>query len=209
MEIVWHGHSFFRIRAREATIVFDPHDGSKAGRVQADLALISHDHPGHNYLEAVTGTSRVLTRPGEYEIRGVSIVGVQAAHDAEGGRKRGRNIAWMVHVEDISVCHLGDLGHPLTPDQAQAIGTIDILLVPVGGHNTINASQAAEIVTTLEPRVVIPMHFAQPGYESALATVDGFLREQGARGLEPQPRYAVSSRSALPPETQVLLLEPR
>ncbi|TAK22904.1 MAG: lactamase [Chloroflexota bacterium] len=209
MEIVWHGHSFFRIRAREATIVFDPNGRSKAGRVQADLALVSHDHPGHNNVEAITGASRVLTRPGEYEIRGVSIVGVQAAHDADGGRKRGRNIAWIVHAEDISVCHLGDLGHPITSDQAQAIGAIDILLVPVGGHNTINAAQAAEIVTTLEPRVVIPMHFAQPGSDSALATVDGFLREQGARGIEPQPRYAVSSRAALPPETQVFLLEPR
>jgi L-ascorbate metabolism protein UlaG (beta-lactamase superfamily) len=210
MEINWLGHSFFRLRAREATVAIDPLT-RKGGspKVAADIVLISHEHPGHAARDAISGHPRVLTRPGEYEIKGVSIVGVQTAHDAEGGKRRGANTAWIVQLEEISVCHLGDIGHTLTEEQAEAIGHVDVLLVPVGGHNTINAVQANEIVTRLEPKVVVPMHFGSgDGGESPLAPVDAFLREQGLRTLEPQAKLTLS-RSSLPEDTQVVLLDDR
>jgi L-ascorbate metabolism protein UlaG (beta-lactamase superfamily) len=210
MEITWLGHSFFRLRAKEATVAIDPIARKGAGgKVPADIVLISHDHAGHSAREAVSGSARVLTRPGEYEIKGVSIVGVQTAHDAEGGKRRGANTAWIVQLEEINVCHLGDIGHTLTEEQAEAIGHVDVLLVPVGGHNTINAVQANEIVTRLEPKIVVPMHFSTgDGGEAALAPVDVFLREQGLRTVEPQAKLTLT-RTALPEDTQVVVLDHR
>ncbi|HEY3082249.1 MAG TPA: MBL fold metallo-hydrolase [Chloroflexota bacterium] len=208
MEINWLGHSFFRLRAKEATVAIDPIARKGAGgKVAADVVLISHEHPGHAARDVISGSPRVLTRPGEYEIKGVSIVGVQTAHDGEGGKRRGGNTAWIVQLEDIKLCHLGDIGHTLTEEQAEAIGHVDVLLVPVGGHNTINAVQANEIVTALEPKIVVPMHFGTgEGDESALAPVEVFLREQGLRTVEPQAKLTLT-KSALPDDTQVVVLD--
>jgi L-ascorbate metabolism protein UlaG (beta-lactamase superfamily) len=206
MEIHWLGHSFFRLRGREATVAIDPIFKKSAAKVAADIVLVSHEHDGHNGREAVSGTPRYVTRPGEYEIKGVSIVGVQTAHDNESGRRRGANTAWIVQLEDLRVCHLGDIGHTLTEQQREAIGDVDILLVPVGGHNTINAVQATELVTSLEPKIVIPMHYGTGDEEeSALAPVDHFLREQGVRSAEAQPRLQVT-KASLPEETTVVVL---
>jgi L-ascorbate metabolism protein UlaG (beta-lactamase superfamily) len=206
MEITWLGHSFFRLRAREAIVAIDPVARKGAAKVAADIVLVSHPHEGHNGRDAVAGSPRFVTGPGEYEIKGVSIVGVQTAHDGEGGRRRGSNTAWIVQLEDVNVCHLGDIGHTLTEQQREAIGEVDVLLVPVGGHNTINAVQATEVVTSLEPKIVIPMHYGTgDGDDSALAPVDHFLREQGVSTAEPQARLQVT-RSALPEETTVVVL---
>jgi L-ascorbate metabolism protein UlaG (beta-lactamase superfamily) len=211
MDITWLGHSCFRLRSREVTVVIDPPDKSSGyvlPKLTADVVLVSHDHPGHNNYAAVAGPLRVLDGPGEYEIKGVPIVGVQTAHDGEGGRRRGRNVAWLVQIEEVNVCHLGDLGAPLDSEQAEALGTVDVLLVPVGGHNTINAAQAAEVITLLEPKLVVPMHFqteARKG-EAKLDAVDAFLRQQGAPDVQPQARLSVA-RSSLPDETQVALLD--
>jgi L-ascorbate metabolism protein UlaG (beta-lactamase superfamily) len=206
MEITWLGHSFFRLRAREAIVAIDPVARKGAAKVAADIVLVSHPHEGHNGRDAVSGSPRFVTGPGEYEIKGVSIVGVQTAHDGEGGRRRGSNTAWIVQLEDVNVCHLGDIGHTLTEQQRDAIGEVDVLLVPVGGHNTINAVQATEVVTSLEPKIVIPMHYSTgEGEESLLAPVDHFLREQGLRAAEPQPRLQVT-KPTLPEETTVVVL---
>src|SRR5438105_3549486 len=124
MEITWLGHSCFRLRGRDVAVVVDPPDkatGYNLPKLVADVVLVSHDHLGHNNHAAVGGSPKVLTSPGEYEIKGVSIVGVQTAHDSEGGRRRGRNVAWIAQIEEVDVCHLGDLGAPLTSDQAEAL----------------------------------------------------------------------------------------
>jgi L-ascorbate metabolism protein UlaG (beta-lactamase superfamily) len=209
MEINWLGHSCFRLRGRDVSIVIDPYakEVGNLGKQTADIVLISHDHAGHNNVDGIGGTAKVLNLPGEYEIKSVPIVGVQTAHDAEGGRKRGGNVAWIVQVDDVNVCHLGDLGERLSTEQADAIGNVDVLLVPVGGHNTINAAQAAEIVTQLEPKIVVPMHFAEgPREGPQLDPVDLFLREQGATGAQPQAKLTVT-KASLPEETQVVVLE--
>lgn len=213
MEITWLGHSCFRLRGRDVAIVIDPPDrttGYALPKLTADVVLVSHDHPGHNNAAAVAGAARVLNGPGEYEIKGVPIVGVQTTHDGEGGRRRGRNVAWIAHIDDVNVCHLGDLGAPLNSEQAEALGTVDVLLVPVGGHNTINAAQAAEVVTLLEPKIVVPMHYQTEARraETALDGVEGFLREQGTPDVQPQAKLTVT-RANLPEQTQVVVLDYR
>ena len=211
MEITWLGHACFRVRGREATILIDPYgrDHGNLGKPSADIILVSHDHPGHSYVEGVVGARRTLVAPGEYEIKSIPIVGVRTAHDGEAGRRRGPNIAWAFQLEEVSVCHLGDIGAALTTDQAEELGSVDVLLVPVGGHNTVNAAQAAEIVTQLEPKIVIPMHYATPGRsETPLEPVDAFLRQAGAAGVAPPPRLTITKPS-LPDETQIVLLEER
>jgi L-ascorbate metabolism protein UlaG (beta-lactamase superfamily) len=213
MEITWFGHSCFRLRSRDVNIVIDPYDkstGYAMPKVSADVVLVSHDHPGHNNVAAIGGTPRVLRGPGEYEIKGIPIVGVQTAHDAEKGRRRGANVVWIAQVEDVDVCHLGDLGAPLTSEQAEALGNVDVLLIPVGGHNTIGTSQTGEIIAQLEPKIVIPMHYqteARKG-ETKLDPVDAFLRERSASGVAPLPKVAIT-KTTMPEETQVILLDYR
>ena len=206
MEIIWLGHSCFRLRAREATIVTDPFP--KVGRLTADIVTVSHQHPRHNNVAAVGGNPRIVAGPGEYEIKGVFITGLATHHDAEKGRRRGRNTAYLIEAEELVVCHLGDLGHILTPEQVEAMSNVDVLFVPVGGNNTIGPPQASEVISLIEPKIVIPMHYRIGDEPSELEPVEKFLREMGLQKAEPQPKLMVT-RSALPDEVQVVVLEPR
>jgi len=210
MEIVWLGHSCFRLRAREAAIVTDPCPksiGYNIGRPAADIVTVSHEHTGHNAVEAVAGSPRVVRGPGEYEIAGVLITGIRTYHDNQKGAEQGPNTAFIVEAENLRLCHLGDLGHQPTPEQVEVIGAVDVLLVPVGGGNTLGAAAAAETVSLLEPKLVIPMHYATPATTRKLDPLDRFLKEAGASPtLTPQPRLSVS-HSALPHETQIAVLD--
>src|SRR4051794_31531910 len=134
MELHWLGHACFRIRGKGATVLTDPYGAEvgKLGRPSADIVTISHDHPGHNNAGGVEVLGRVLRGPGEYDVRGIAIAGVQTAHDAHGGRERGRNVVYAMYVDDLVVCHLGDLGHVPTAEQIEAIGRVDVLLLPIG-----------------------------------------------------------------------------
>lgn len=211
MEIVYLGHSCFRLRSREATIVTDPYQksaGYSLGRPSADIVTISHRHPGHDNAAAVGGEPRVIDGPGEYEIKGVVITGIRTYHDAGGGKTLGKNTAYLIETEDVVVCHLGDLGHVLTTAQAEAMSDVDVLLVPVGGGSTINAAQAAEVISLVEPKLVIPMHYRTPATTAELDPVERFLREMSAPNLEAQPKLTVTA-SSLPEELQVVLLEYR
>jgi len=210
MEIVWLGHSCFRLRAREAAILTDPcpkSTGYSMGRPTADIVTVSHEHEGHNAVEGVVGSPRVVRGPGEYEMAGVLITGIRTYHDNQRGARRGTNTAFIIEAENLRLCHLGDLGHLPTPEQVEAMGGIDILLVPVGGGNTLDATAAAETVSLLEPKLVIPMHYATPVTSRKLDPLDRFLKEMGASPtLTSQPRLSVS-HSSLPHETQVALLD--
>src|SRR5579875_2058938 len=163
MEIVWHGHAHFRIRGREGVVVTDPtprKGNGSAPRTAADVVTISHGHPGHSQAGLVGGQPKVLTGPGEYEVKGINIVGIPTFHDAERGRKRGKNTAYLINLDELVVCHLGDLGQIPTAEQVDQIGdNVDVLLVPVGGGGTIDAAQAVEVISLIDPRVVIPMHY--------------------------------------------------
>ena len=140
---------------------------------------------------------------------GVSVVGVPTYHDAEKGARQGRNTVYLIEIDDIRVCHLGDLGHKLDDAEAEAVASPDVLLVPVGGHAAMNGAQAAEVVRQLEPRYVVPMHYAIPGLKLELDPIDRFLKEMGVTAAEPQPKLAVQKSSVTEYETKVVVLEPK
>jgi len=209
MEIDWFGLSCFRLRARDATVVTDPYEksiGLKLPRPRADIVTISHNHAGHDHADGVAGNPKIIQGPGEYEISNVFVTGVQTFHDKRGGKDRGKNTVYALNIEGLNVCHLGDLGHVPTQAQADLIGQVDILLVPVGAGNALNASDAAEVVSLFEPQVVIPMHYRVPELAVKLDVVDKFIKEMGIKAPA-----AVESlnfkRDNLPKETQVFLLE--
>jgi L-ascorbate metabolism protein UlaG (beta-lactamase superfamily) len=209
MEIDWFGLSCFRLRAREATLVTDPYEksvGLKFPRPRADIVTVSHNHAGHDYADGVPGSPKVINGPGEYEVSNVFITGVQTFHDKRGGRDRGKNTVYAVNIEGLNVVHLGDIGHVPTQAQADLIGEVDILLVPVGGGNALNASDAAEVVSLFEPLVVIPMHYRVPELSIKLDAVDKFIKEMGIKA--PQKVESLNlKRDSLPKETQVILLD--
>jgi L-ascorbate metabolism protein UlaG (beta-lactamase superfamily) len=209
MEIDWFGLSCFRLRAREATLVTDPYEksmGLKFPRPRADIVTVSHNHAGHDYADGVPGSPKVINGPGEYEVSNIFITGVQTFHDKRGGRDRGKNTVYAINIEGLNVCHLGDIGHVPTQAQADLIGEVDILLVPVGGGNALNASDAAEVVSLFEPLVVIPMHYRVPELSIKLDSVDKFIKEMGIKA--PQKVESLNlKRDSLPKETQVILLD--
>jgi L-ascorbate metabolism protein UlaG (beta-lactamase superfamily) len=209
MEISWLGHSCFKIRGSQATVITDPYSpdlGYSLGKPKARIVTVSHQHPGHAYVEGVGGEPKVLTGPGEYEVSGLLIIGIATFHDAEGGRQRGKNTVYLMEIDEVSLCHLGDLGHMLTAEQIEELGSVDILLVPVGGVSTIDAPVAAEIARRLEPKVVIPMHYKTEALGRELEPVGRFLKEMGVEQVVSQPKLSLN-KSNLPVSTQVFLLD--
>ena len=209
MDISWLGHSCFRIRGAHATIITDPYSpdlGYSLGKPTAQIVTVSHQHPGHSYVQGVGGELRSVNGPGEYEISGVLIIGMATFHDEEKGSKRGKNTIYLMEIDEVSVCHLGDLGHVPTAEQVEEIEDVDVLLLPVGGVSTIDAPMAAEVVRQLGPKVVVPMHYKTEALNRQLEPVDKFLREMGVKGVTPQPKLSLA-RANLPISTQVVLLE--
>ena len=209
MEITWLGHSCFRLRGREAAVVTDPcppSTGYSIGRLNADIVTVSHAHEHHAYLRAIAGTPVVLEGPGEYEVHGAFVTGIATYHDDKKGAVRGRNIAFVIEMEEVRVCHLGDLGHTPTADQVEELSGVDVLLVPVGGDSTLDGPAAAEVVNLLEPRLVIPMHYRTETTKDGLEPPDRFLKEMEAKAAEPLAKLTVT-RANLPHEAQVVLLD--
>lgn len=212
MDVTWLGHGCFRLRGRGAAVVTDPYPpaiGLKLSRMDADVVTVSHAHDNHSFTSVVRDGAYEILGPGEYEVAGVSVVGIPTYHDAEKGAKHGRNTVYLIEIDDVRVCHLGDLGHKLDDTEAEAVATPDVLLVAVGGHDTMNAAQAAEVVRQLEPRYVVPMHYAIPGLKVQLEPIDRFLKEMGVTASEPQPKLAVQKSSVSEYETKVVVLEPK
>jgi L-ascorbate metabolism protein UlaG (beta-lactamase superfamily) len=210
LDVTWLGHGCFRLRGRGAAVVTDPFPpsiGLKLSRLDADLVTVSHEHENHSYTQVVREAYEIHG-PGEYEVAGISVIGVPTYHDAEKGAKRGRNTVYLIEIDDVRICHLGDLGHRLDDSEAETISSPDVLLVPVGGRNAINAAQAAEVVRQLEPRFVVPMHYAIPGLKLELDPIDRFLKEMGVAASEPQPKLSVQASSG-EYETKVIVLEPK
>lgn len=209
MDISWLGHSCFRLRGRDAALVTDPcpkSTGYNISRPSADIVTISHEHEDHNFVRGVAGTPKLIRGPGEYEVAGVLITGIRTYHDSQQGKRHGNNTAYVIEMDDIRICHLGDLGHIPSAEQVEEMSGGDILLVPVGGGGTLDAAAAAETVSLLAPRLVIPMHYATDASTAELEPLDRFLKEMGTAPAPPQARLSVS-RSGLPHETQVLILD--
>ena len=209
MEISWLGHSCYKIRGRQATVITDPYSpslGYSLGKPTASIVTVSHHHPGHSYTEGIGGNPRPVTGPGEYEISDVIIIGIATFHDEDRGKIRGKNTVYLIEMDEVSICHLGDLGHVLTNEQVEELGNVDVLLLPVGGVSTINAPMAAEIVRQLEPKVVIPMHYKTQALNRELEPVERFLKEIGTSEVTPQAKLSFT-KSSLPLGTQVFLLD--
>jgi L-ascorbate metabolism protein UlaG (beta-lactamase superfamily) len=210
MELIWLGHSCVRLRYRDTIVIQDPFDralGYNVGRWTADIVTVSHDHAGHNNVAAIGGSPKVLTGPGEYDIAAVPITGVATFHDRRKGSERGRNTAFVVEMDEVRICHLGDIGEPPSADLAKAIGVVDVLVVPVGGSTTIDAQGALETVTLLEPKLIVPVHYSTPALKrDDLAGVEPFLTAMGVTSATPQQRLTVTA-TTLPSEPQVVVLD--
>lgn len=208
MDIIWLGHSCFLVRGKERTIITDPYHpdlGYHLGEPEADIVTISHFHRGHGYIEGVGNDPREIKSPGEYEIGGTFITGMASFHDDKKGEARGKNTIYIIEMDGMTLCHLGDLGHPLDSRLIEEIGDIGILFLPVGEVSTIPVSTAVEIVRQLEPPIVIPMHYKTKAFVGNLTTVDRFLDEIRIRDLEPKPKLSITS-SSLPGSTQTVIL---
>jgi L-ascorbate metabolism protein UlaG (beta-lactamase superfamily) len=215
MEITWFGHSCFRLMERGmASVVTDPYDdslGYPTLRLKADIVTVSHAAPGHDNVDAVKGEKHALMGPGEYEIGGVFITGVPTAR-ADGDKKKKvagetrRNTVYVFDYDGFSVAHLGDLDHVPTQAQIEALGAVQVALVPVGGGGGLNAAQAAEVISLIEPSIVVPMHYRTEQGSRNLEPVSKFLKEMGLGTVKPEPLLKVT-KSGLPDETHVVLLE--
>ncbi len=215
MDIIYLGHSSFKLRGKHTTVVTDPFMSSMVGlpfpkHTAADIVTVSHDHEDHNAVGVVEGNPFVVRGPGEYEMKGVSIVGIGVFHDDSGGTKRGKNTIYRIELDGLSVVHLGDLGHEITSVQVDTLDGVDILLVPVGGVYTIDAAMAAKVVGEIEPTIVIPMHYSRPGLDqkvfASLGGVDAFLKEMGKADVTPSPKFSVT-KDKMPEEMQVVVLQ--
>ena len=213
MEINWYGHSCFRLTERSmATVVADPFDNKAIGytllKLKAEIVTVSHDAPGHNYSEAVKGTSHVIAGPGEFEIGGVFITGIQTDGAGSGKKVKDkvRNTLFVFDYDGLTVAHLGDLNQVPTQTEIEALGTVNVALVPVGGGGGLNAAKAAEVVSLIEPNIVVPMHYATPAAKLQLDSLSKFLKEMGLSKPESQPSLKVT-RSGLPEETHVAVLD--
>lgn len=214
MEITWYGHSCFRLTERNyATVVTDPYDSKTIGydalRLKSDIVTVSHDAPGHNNTDAVKGSSHVIDGPGEFEIGGVFITGVQSDSGGSSKKKKEdapRNTIYVFDYDGITVAHLGDLKTTPTQAEIESLGTVNVVLVPVGGGGGLNAAKAAEVISLIEPNLVIPMHYSTPASKLSLDSLNKFVKEMGLSTPETQPSLKVT-RSGLPNETHVVVLD--
>ncbi len=215
MDIISLGHSSFRLRGKSASVVTDPFTGVTVGipfpkHTASDIVTISHEHEDHNAREAVEGDPFVISGPGEYEIKGVGIVGIGVYHDNEKGLQRGKNTIYRIEMDGISLVHLGDLGHELSASDVDSLDGVDVLFVPTGGVYTIDPGQAAKVVHEIQPTIIIPMHYNRPGLDqkifAGLVGIDAFLKEMGKGEVAPQPKLSIT-KDKLPEEMQIVVLQ--
>lgn len=210
-EIKWFGHACVHIRAREATLMMDPVPrslGYRFNKQRADIVTLSHDHPGHTATEVISTPFKLISAPGEYEINEVFIHGIRTYHDDQRGAERGKNTSYVVELEGMKICHLGDLGHELTDEQAEALESVDVLLIPVGGGPVLDAEVASRVVGQIEPRFVIPLQYRTQYGDQDRDEVTRFLREMAAGDVEPIERMNLrKSDVGDTAETEVVVLE--
>ena len=211
MEITWYGHSCFSLTERgRATTIIDPYDGPALGsqvlNLKGDIVTISHNKPGHNYSQAVMGSPYIINGPGEYEMGGVFITGIQTNEHVKSDETR--NVLYFFDYDGLNVAHLGALNRVPTQAEVEDLGSVHILLVPIGGDSTLDAGRAAEVVSLFEPSIVIPMHYNMPGQAAPNELLSKFLKQMGV--VEDRQSLAslkITNPATLPEETRVIVLE--
>ncbi|MEK7519394.1 MAG: MBL fold metallo-hydrolase [Patescibacteria group bacterium] len=221
MQIIWKGQSCFQIlnqaaKNSQAIIAIDPFEeqiGLKVPELQADVLLITHSHFDHNNKKAVSSPLPgnipfVIEGPGEYEVKDIFFQGIHSWHDEKEGAERGENTIYTIEAEGLKLCHLGDFGQKeLSEEQIEAIGDIDILMVPVGGTYTIDAKGAQKVISQIEPKIVIPMHYQIPKLKIKLDDLDKFLKIMGAKSIEPQNKFSIKKKD-LAEGMKIVVLKP-
>src|SRR3989338_5684136 len=219
MQISWKGQACFQLvissrKDAQLKMVIDPYGestGLSLPSLEADVVLVTHEHEDHNNRKGVKGEPFIISNPGEYEMKGVFVQGIASFHDEAQGKERGMNTIYAIDGEGIKVCHLGDFGQKeLTSEQLENIGDVDVLLIPVGGVYTINGKEAQKVISQLEPKIVIPMHYALPKLKYKLNPVEDFLRTMGAKKAEPQEKLMIKEKDLLAEreETEIVVLQP-
>lgn len=206
MRITWLGHASFLIESGEKKLVTDPYDkiGLEFPAVAADVVTTSHSHFDHCATDKVGGTPKVISGTGKFEETPFVIMGFATYHDESKGSERGDNTVYVIEAEGLRVCHLGDLGHQLSDDEAVKFGRVDVLMVPVGGNYTIDAAGAAQVVEVLNPKIVLPMHYKVPGLSLPISSVVDFTnRFKTVRETE----VLDITGNTLPMETEILVLK--
>lgn len=214
MEISYLGHSCFKLKGKLATVVIDPFSSELTGfrlpKVEADIVIVTHEHKDHNFVAGVEGGPFIVNSPGEYEIKDISIFAYPSYHDSKNGEVRGANIVYLIEIDGLTICHLGDLGGPLPLKTLEEISAADIMMIPVGGKVTLGPKEAAEIIKQTEPYLVLPMHFRSPEHNPAvfseLLEVKDFLSEMGVDIPEKLDKLLIT-KDKLPEETKIILLE--
>lgn len=224
MQIIWQGQACFQITAlppknSQVNIIIDPFDkiiGLRVPKLEADILLVTHDHPDHNNIKAVGGNPFLITGPGEYEVKKVFIQGISAWHDVKEAQERGPNTIYTIEAENLRLCHLGGLSQKeLTSEQLEKIGDVDILMIPVGGtprqnqwRGTISAKEALKVMSQIEPRITIPMYYQIPKLKIKLEGLDKFLKTVGIKSIEPLNKLTIKEKDLSPEETKIIVLKP-
>ena len=213
MKVKWLGHASFLITAGDGTtIITDPYAPDERLKYapineSADIVTVSHGHGDHANVSAVKGSPDVVEGSGTHQVKGIAINGVPTYHDDQSGSQRGPNVIFRLNVDGVNVCHLGDLGHPISQVQTDEIGEVDVLLLPVGGFFTIDAAVATQVAGLIKPRVVIPMHFRNPKCDFPIADVEPFLANKQSVS-RPDSSEVEFQKESLPTDTEVIVLKP-
>ena len=216
MNITWYGHSCFKIQTKnqrggeEINLFTDPFDksiGLRPPQGSADIVTISHQHFDHNQTQTLKNNPFIIDAPGEYSLKGITIRGVEAFHDDQQGAEKGRNTVFVIESEEIRVCHLGDLGHLLTDKQIDAIGAVDILMIPVGGKATLDSALAEKVIGQLEPKIILPMHYALPSLKMELDPVEKFCDDLGNETEKNIPRLNLKKKDLETESGKIVLLD--
>ncbi len=214
MDIIYLGHSSFKITGKNASVVTDPFDpkmvGLKLPKTSADIVTLSHDHEDHNFVEGISDVHKVIQGPGEYEVREISMIGIPSFHDQTKGSERGKNTIFVFELEGFRVVHLGDLGHTLDEATIEAIGDTDVLFVPCGGKYTLNAEEALAVTRAISPKIVIPMHYKADGLNdetfAELQTVESFVEALG-QTPERMKKYSIKAGTVITDELKLIILD--
>ena len=214
MNITWYGHSCFKLQSKDIVLITDPFDkkiGLRPPHGAANIVTVSHDHYDHNNFKIIKGDPFVVDSAGEYEINKIIIRGIDSYHDNKEGKERGSNVIYVIEMEDMKICHLGDFGQEgFLNSQLEKIGQIDILFIPVGGTFTIDWKLANTIISQIEPRIIIPMHYKLPGMTGDLSkidTADNFCKEHGVSAKDAIEKFSIKKKDLPQDEAKVVLMK--